>query len=130
MISHDFQETYEAVIAMQQLLAGCGVREPMAYDGNLIQHAESFAGAVLLECSKDRVAQLTQEQPEQASAFLSVLGDVQKELSSVCVAPESQVSEASKINLLSAEAVIFAARARRRRDEGYSGSFLGFPKDD
>jgi len=128
MIAKDYQEVYEAVIAMRKHLINLGVRELTTF-GNVTRPAESFAGAVILERISDRVAQLTRGQPEQASAFLSVLGDIEAELSSVCVAPGSQMTDIPKIHNLSAEAVIDAVKARRRRDEGYSGAYLSSPKD-
>lgn len=129
MIAKDLQEAYEAVIAMRQQLADLGVRELTTF-GNVTRPAESFAEAVLLECNKDRVAQLTRDQPEQASAFLSVLGDVHAELSSVCGAPGLAAATPARTHTLAAEAVIYAVKARRRRDEGYSGMYLSYPKDD
>jgi hypothetical protein len=73
---------------------------------------------------------LTRDQPKQASAFLSILGDVHAELSSVCEGLGLRPLEPSKIHTLAAEAVIYAVKARRRRKEGYGGDYLSYPKDD
>jgi hypothetical protein len=114
VIAKNYQEVYQAVIAIYQQLYDLGVRELRTF-GNVTRPAESFAEAVILERSNDRVAQLTKDQPEQASAFLTILGDIRAELSLECAESDCKMTDIPKINNLSAEAVIYAIKARRTR---------------
>jgi hypothetical protein len=75
------------------------------------------------------IAQLTKDQPEQASAFLTILGDIRAELSLECAESDCKMTDIPKINNLSAEAVIYAIKARRTRRQTGSGFYRSLPKD-
>ncbi|MGO9245671.1 MAG: hypothetical protein ACLQDC_12990 [Verrucomicrobiia bacterium] len=129
MIAKDYQEVYECGILMVKYLDGLGVPELTTF-GNVTQPAGAFAEQILLECNRDRVEKLTREQPEQARAFLSILRDVLAELTVVAVSPGAETIEDAKVNMVSAEAVLYAVKARRARGTGQaSGRYLTFPKD-
>jgi len=114
---------------MAGYLGGLGVPELTTF-GNVTGPAEAFAKEVLLECNRVRVEKLTREQPEQAQAFLSILCDVLAELTVIAVPPGAGTIEDSRVNTISAEAVLYAVNARRARTTGQaSGRYLTFPKD-
>jgi hypothetical protein len=123
MIANDIQETFDAARVMYRQMLEAGAKHPTTF-ARQNQLAQAFAEQTLLECSKDRVAQLTREQPEQAAAFLSVLRCVCGELESAGVAPGVEPSEPTRIHMLAAEAVMNAARAYRKRK-----TFFLSPKD-
>ncbi len=108
------QEIFEAVATMGHWMSGLGVQELTTF-GNVTRPAESLALDILNEHHRNRVAQLIRDHPEQASAFLSILGDVRAELSGLCTAPVSPMTDIPKIHNLSAQAVIDEARRQRDR---------------
>jgi len=129
MIAKDYQEVYAAVSAMFQKLFLQGVRGVATYS-DVTRDAESFAISVQSLCDQEGLEELTRAQPGQAATFLSMLDQIRAELDAIVQKPCTEMTDIPRICAISAEAVLYAVKARRGRREGYSGAYLSYPKDD
>ncbi|MGA2173644.1 MAG: hypothetical protein ABSH38_01555 [Verrucomicrobiota bacterium] len=129
MIAKDYQEVYEAVSAMIQNLFLQGVRGVATF-GEVTSDAESFALSIQTACHQDRVEELIRANPGKAATFLTVLDQIRTELDPIVKKTGAEMTDISRICVISGEAVLYAVKARRRRREGFSGAYLPYPKDD
>lgn len=129
MIAKDYQEVYEAVSAMFQNLFLQGVRGVATF-GDVTRDAESFALSIQTACDHDRIEELIRANPGKAATFLTMLDQIRAELDAIVKKPGAEMTDISRICAISAEAVLFAVKARHRRREGFSGAYLSYPKDD
>jgi len=129
MIARDYQEVYTAVSAMFQNLSLQGVRA-LATFGDVTRDAESFARSIRIASRQDQIEEITRAHPGQAATFLTMLDQILSELDAIVEKPCAEMTDISRICALSAEAVLLAVKARRRRSEGYSGAYLSYPNDD
>jgi hypothetical protein len=126
VIAKNRQEAAQATKQMYDFLKSLDVQELKTF-GNVTQPAQSFAEAVMLEIHPDKIKRLCQEQPEQASAFLTMLGDAHAELSLGLELPAVQTAEIPKMHMLAAEAVLFLIETRRnRRKPGARQSLVSY----
>jgi hypothetical protein len=67
---------------------------------------------------------------KKAASFLSMLDQIRAELDAIVAKPYAEMTEVSRICEVSAEAVLYAVLARRRKRLGYGGTYLLYPKDE
>jgi hypothetical protein len=107
MKTPNLQEIYEAVGAMQQLIASLGVQIPQPLTV-VRKHAPArqFAEDILNDPRRDRVAEMTRAHPEPAQAFLFLLWQIREELKGTVTSPDNTATESEEAYHLAGYAVV------------------------